>query len=136
MVVNITGIIVDTQHRAPNVPNDPALSISMPQGGSATIRMRLIFASSAPVPVSMLKTATVPRLVVRQRISGAAKALSIDAEWDRLTERWVFIALPTKTRNMSPGRYAYDVWITMADDSREQVVPVSAFVILASEQVN
>lgn len=135
-MADITGIIVNTQVRAPNVPANLRAEIVIPQGGSATVRMHLIYASSAPVPVSQLKAETAPRLVVKARQFGAAKALSLDGVWDRLTNRWIFTVPATKTKNIMPGRYCYDVWVTMSDDGREQVVPVSAFVITASEQVN
>lgn len=138
MVVNILGIIYDTQIRAANIPSNPDLVITVPQGGDATVRMRLVYASGGIVPKTKIKAASVV-LTAKQRILGAPKNLELTATFDVDTQSWQFLVPAAKTKNMTFGRYVYDVWVTLLNgelESREQVVPASAFIILASEQVS
>ena len=123
MLLELTGVLEDGSLRGSSVPLNPRRTIEFPQGGSVTLRLRVVTADGSQVvggtvKWTMKKKSSDSPLLVKS----ATLAVSTD-----------LTLLPADTKNWEPGYYVYDIWhqapesgLGLNDGARNDVVPLSA----------
>ncbi len=118
MLLSLTGILEDGSVRAEgsSVPANPRTAIAFQLGTSLTIRLRVV------TPEGNQVVGGTVRLAVKKRASDGSpaffKVVTLAASSD-------FVVTPADTKSLEAGRYAYDIWHTAVDGSRNAVVPLS-----------
>lgn len=133
MHIDLTGVWDDTLPRSGSVPPTTETTIHVPQLASVTIRLvvltntgarfRTALASSAKL--KMAKSTVVPSVLVTKTGTVVPAAQEGEGRWD-------FTFAPTDLRGFPPGRYVFEVWVTLLDGTTSPVVGTSGFVLGAS----
>lgn len=123
----LTGVVQDGGRTAPGVPYDPRTTLTLVQGGSYTLRVRVVRSSGAPVA---LAGGTVT-LTARRSPRDTFPLLAVDADLSpELGQEWATVDLsPDATAGIRSGTYCWDVWWQDALGGREPVIPISPLVI-------
>jgi hypothetical protein len=123
MILELTGVLEDGSVRGSRTPLNPRKTLDIPQGGSVTLRLRVVYADGTSVVGGTVKwtlkkkSSDAPLLV-----KTATLAYSTD-----------LTLVPADTKNWEPGYYVYDIWhqaaesgLGLNDGARNDVVPLSA----------
>ena len=126
LVIDLVGVLEDGSVPSAGVPQNPRRTLSFPVGSDVTLRLALVTASGAAVPLaggSLLFT-------LKKRFSDTdaqvSRAAALDAPSSGLAS---FRFGPTDTKNLTSGQYAYDIWYTDSDGRRNAVVPTSPLIL-------
>lgn len=125
LTLDLVGVLEDGSVRAAGVPSNPRKTLSFPVASDALVRLRVVTADGNPVPMggttSLLFTLKKKYTDTDALISRAA---TIDSAGGGLCS---FRFVPIDTRQLSPGQYTYDIWLTDTSGNRFAVVPTSPF---------
>lgn len=126
MIISLAGILQSGIPLRAMVATSAAQTINLPQGTNASITIRITTPDGSLVDLSDVHTKV--QLAVRRQgfpydYPRIDKTATIAANMATIT------IIPADTRDMYPGRYFYDVWLTK-DGLRDEVVPMSTFQIL------
>lgn len=122
MILDITGVIQVEGDTAPGVPTDPRMTISIPFGTSLTLRVHVVNSDGS----------TVTPLVVNG-LYFTVKKSPMDSQGIFPTKKGPAAAAPfcdftlgtADYKNMTPGRYVYDIWYKDGAGNKNPVVPLS-----------
>ena len=125
MVIDLTGVLQDGTNRNVLVPYDARVALSVPQYQPATIRLKVVGRTGAPVPVGNWDA----KLVVGKNGQAVITIVgTVDAA--RGPGCWNFALTREHTRTLQPSTFGYDVWLldkTSPTTFRECIVPTSQF---------
>jgi len=121
MRIDLTGVLTSGPARV-GVP-DPRVTIQMQQGSNLEIHVRVLDSTSGSY-VSML-TGTL-ELSVKKKPADNPAAIYKTAPTP--SAEGVFTILPVDTKNLLPGRYIFDVWLTLGG-KRDAVIPLSTLLL-------
>ena len=129
MRIDLTGVLPTGAPQRSGVP-DPHQTVSIPQGANIDIHVKVVDGATGAA-VSLLgatvtlaikkKPADNPPAIFKTAASPSAEA--------------VFLLVPADTKNMVPGRFVYDVWVTTGvspNTVRNPVVPLSTLILEAA----
>ena len=128
MVLYLTGILEDGSSRAAGVPLVAATPIILHRGETTQVRVQIIRPSGQLVNLAQVAsdiTLTVKRFIVQQPPSlmrvgvMASSGATFEIEAGAM-------------RQMQPGQYLYDVWLTLLDGTSHQVVLTSTLMLEAA----
>ena len=123
-VILLTGVLDDGTETSRDVPEQPRVQLRLIQGASTTVRMQVLNPSG--VLVDLNSPAATLTLTAKKKTSVALAALSVAGAIQTVDGkgRVDFTIAPAATKNVTPGRYFYDVWY-VAGSTREPLVPTS-----------
>jgi hypothetical protein len=121
MVIELIGVLETGGPRAAGVPVDPRRTLTVPLGTSLTLRVSVLASDGSQVqlPINSLawtvKKSPLDTSAAFTKTGPAVAGAVCD-----------FSLLPADTKNLSPGKYVFDVWYVVAG-VRNAVVPLSPF---------
>lgn len=125
-MINLAGILQSGIPLRPLVALSVAQTINLPQGTDASIAIRITTPDGSLVDLSDIHTKV--QLTVRRQ--GFPHDYPRIVKTATITANTATVSIaPSDTRDMYPGRYFYDVWLTK-DGLRDEVIPMSTFQIL------
>lgn len=120
-VVELVGVVDNGTAVAPGVPTNPRKPISHTRGGSLTVRVTVVGSDGSMVTL----TGATLALTIKKKPSDYVPDISkTGANYGGAYSE--FSLTPADTKNLEPGLYAYDVWLSK-DGQRTPVVPASPF---------
>lgn len=129
LVIELTGVLDDSQPLAAGVPVNPRKAIGVPLASDFLVRGRFLKANGGALnlaggslTMTIKKRATDTNYVV-------ARTATIESAGGGVAS---FRFVPVDTKRFEPGRYAYDIWFTDADGVRNSLVPTSPFELQAA----
>jgi hypothetical protein len=118
-VVELLGVVDDGTPAGPGVPINPRKPIAMTRGGSLTVRVTVVGRDGVMVTL----TGASLLLTVKKKPSDYVPDISkTGVNYGGAYSE--FALGPADTKNLEPGLYAYDVWLTKGGE-RTPVVPAS-----------
>lgn len=117
MLVELVGVLENGGERATGVPANPRRAVVVPRGGNVTLRVSVLLSDTGGSVVGGTLTMT-----LKKKASDASTLLSKSVALGS-----DFTLLPTDTKGLDPGIYAFDVWHTDGAGVRNPVVPLSPF---------
>ena len=129
MLLALAGVLQDGSGPRPGPPENPRRTINVTQGSDVTIRLAVTTPSGQPVALAGGSLI----LSVKKRPPDSPAAVAkvgtfLPAEGPNVAS---FALAPADTKNLVPGRYFYDVWLTLGG-KRDPVVPPSPFLLEAT----
>jgi hypothetical protein len=132
MLTDLIGVIESGEPRGPTVPTNPRTTLALPFGVSLTLRVTMVYADGSPVDMNAvgvssvwtIKRSTLDTQAVVQKVG-----VPVPAQGPNIV---TFALLPTDFHCMQPGPYVYDVWVTLADGTRNPVIPTSRIILQPS----
>ena len=126
----LTGVVQDGGRTAPGVPYDPRTTLSVVQGASYTLRVRVVRSGGAPVPLA----GSTVTLTARRSPRDTFPVFAVDADLSpELGAEWATVDLtPEDTAGVRAGSYCWDIWVQDALGGREPVIPISPLVVQAA----
>jgi len=126
MQMQFVAVLENGATRSPFVPSVARYSLEVTLGADATIVLDVVDAAGVPVK---LAGATV-RLAVKQRTADASPTIAKTGVLKPATapNRVEFTLAPADTKNLTPGRYLWDVWLTQSG-KRDCIVQLSLFLL-------
>lgn len=127
---DMLGVWDDGSDFGPTIPQNARITFRMTVG--ETMNIRLMVVNNAGVPTDLTNAAIV--LSVRQKFIPMAGPLPADISVTATLDTTVAVnradlaITSAMTRLMLPGRYIFDVWMTLAGE-RSPLVPYSTFLI-------
>lgn len=122
MNLSLTGVLEDGSPRGASVPNNPRRALNVPLGGDVSLALSMVKADGAPLT---LAGGDVVLLTVKKKPSDQ-QAVFQKTGAHTSTGLATFTLVPTDTKQLTPGLYCYDVWVTFGG-KRSPLVPVSPF---------
>jgi len=127
MIIDLLGIVPDgsTLDRS-RVPDNPRQRVRLVQGSTLVFRLKVLSPAGVPVDLSTDPAVTL-YLTVKKDPTCAAIALVAAGSLDPLVAKnyATFTLTPSATKGLSPGLYAYDVWLTY-NGVRDAIIPASS----------
>ncbi len=126
MVVYLQGLLNDGSNPNPASPVDPNTRqmLTLPQGGSVTVRLKVVTPADFPAP----QTGTLV-LTAKKQPQQIPAIFTVTGTWVTSAPGEAVFEIPgTATRLMEFGWYCYDIWLVNGA-SRNQIVAVSPLII-------
>lgn len=121
MIIDLLGLLEDGSPPTVGVPpENPRTTIRITRGQDVTIRLSVRNTSGSDVP---LATGVVV-MTVKKRPQDS-KVFDKTATVNTIT------ILPADTKNMDPGKWVFDIWLTK-DGKRNPVIPLSTLILEAT----
>ena len=120
MQIDLVGVLESGGPRDVQVPANPRVALSVPQGTSLSLTIRVLRPSGQVVTGGTLD------FTVKKKPSDSQKALSKSAT---CADPTTFTIAPADTKTLDAGAYVYDCWHTDAEGARNAVVPLSPFLL-------
>ena len=130
MLIDIIGIVEDGSPRGANIPVSSARAITLVIGSSFIVRLRAYYAGGAPFSVGDVNRTFALTVKRRpQQYDESVVLLTGTADATQGPNVVTFTGTPATTRNVTAGKYVWDVWTTLTDGhgavlSRDQLVAV------------
>lgn len=128
-MIDIIGVLEDGGPPSPSVPLNSRRQILVTKGANTMLRLRIV-GRSGVVPDLSLDPASAAVLTVRKH-SGDTVALASVAGAkvpSRSACSFDFALTPAIFKPLEPGRFVYDVWLTL-NGVRDPVVPMSSLLL-------
>ena len=123
MKITLTGVVEDGTDRASDVPANPRTPLVVPLGVDLEVELTVVTADGGAVtPDSVV-------LTVKKKATDTQAAITKSGVVGASTT--IFTLAPTDTKDLEPGLYAYDVWVTVSG-KRDPVIPTSPFILEAA----
>ena len=133
MNLTVIGVLETGEPRRPGVPINPRLPITIQQGTDLTLTVRIVKPDGTQV---VLQAGERAEWAVKKNPTYSPPAILKTAlPADLVLGDPVFYLTPADTKQMSAGRYTWDVWLTRSVDSfpvRDAVIPQSPLVLEAA----
>jgi hypothetical protein len=126
MRIDLTGVLEDGSPRRIEI-TDARTTLTVQQGGDLELVVRVVRPNGQAVVLNSSGAELL--LSVKKRTTESPPRLVKTATLG--TDRGTFLLEPADTKFLSPGKYVYDVWLTL-DGNRDAVIPTSPFVLTAS----
>ena len=124
MTYTLTGLFDDGSTQASSLPTNARTTLQVPLGVNATIAVQVLTPSGGVYPIG---AATLVLTVKKKALEDNKIQKTAVIAGNIAT----FTIVPADTKNLLPGAYIYDVWMTLGG-LRNPVVPLSPFVLLSS----
>lgn len=119
LVHELTGVLEDgTKPRSSGVPVNPRKALSVPVAADWSAQISIV----TPLGSSVNLAGATLLLTIKKRASDAPLVSRL-ATLGGTGGTFTFV--PIDTRNLEPGYYVYDVWLTDSGGNRSAVVPLS-----------
>jgi hypothetical protein len=127
MKISLIGVLEDGTPKREGVPINPRNTITIQQGANVTIEVKVQTPGGTFIDLGDPTTS----IVLSVKKKPADQPPPIQKTATKLGSIATFTLLPADTKNMTPGRYIYDVWLTCAS-IRDAVIPLSTLVLEAT----
>lgn len=127
MKISLVGLLDDGSPRRAGVPVNPRNTITISQGGDVIFEVKVQATSGTLVDLHDVSTSMIWS-VKKKPADQPALIRSVAA---RTVQTATFTLTPADTKNLTPGRYVYDVWLTLGG-KRDAVIPLSTLILEAA----
>lgn len=130
MQLYLIGIVEDGLRRSLLLPANARKTIRIPKGGDLGVRIQVFYGSGGRVDLSTGGASIVlsvkrRSLDVRALITKTVSAFPLGRDG---TADLTFVEADTKSTDIAPMIYLYDVWLTQ-NAKRENIIPISQFIV-------
>ncbi len=126
MILKLTGVLEDGNPKAPSVPLNPRRTLTWPQGTDVTVEVLCLKTDGSPVALDG-PNAKVQMQVKRDPRSNSADLSKTVTTLSSGVASFSFTA--TEQKQLSPGRFYFDVWLTTDAGKRDALVPISPLLL-------
>jgi hypothetical protein len=127
MKISLVGVLEDGTPKRAGVPNNPRNTVTIQQGANVTLEVKVQTPGGTFIDFNDPTTS----LLWTIKKKPADQPPPIQKTASKSGTVATFALLPADTKNMTPGRYVYDVWLTYAS-ARDAVIPLSTLVLEAA----
>lgn len=127
MKISLVGVLEDGTPRRTGVPVNPRNTITIQQGANVTIEITAKTSSGTIIDFGAV--GTVVAMSIKKKPADQPAAIYKTAT--RSGTLATFALVPTDTKNLTPGRYVYDVWLTFGG-LRDAIIPLSTLILEAA----
>lgn len=118
MIINLVGLLDDGAPLSPGVEGNPRRAVQLTRGSNVTLKVTAF----TPQGVAVDFTGGSLVFTVKKNPDDSTAVISKTATIAATLA--TFALLPADFRNMEPGNFAYDIWLTRGG-SRDAIIPLS-----------